>query len=210
MPRGAVSKTDRRTRYTRNIIRESYLELLAELPPSKVTVTEVCRRADINRGTFYIHYEDLPQVMEELENAAYDEIISFIHKSLSDEANRQKLSDDFFVRGIQSWSTQINLFAPFYTDRLYEKVITYAESLLAGLCVETGKLNEVEADLFASFMVTACFRAVRKLSEGPQDEIIMKNTFVNMLVSKLFDAAIDPYEINSAFEKRSITGDADH
>ena len=201
MSRSTTGKIDRRTRYTKNIIKESYLELLGELPPSKVTVTEVCRRADINRGTFYLHYEDLPQVMEELENAAYEEIIAFIHRSLADEGNRQKLADDFFVRGIQSWTTQMDLFAPFYTERLYGKVMSYAESLLAGLCVETGKLDEAEAGLFASFMVNACFRAVGKLNEGPKDKIVERNAFVNKMVSALFAAVIDPYEINAVFGK---------
>jgi len=203
MPGKTVSRTDRRTRYTRKVIKDAYLELLGEMQPQKVTVTEVCRRAEINRGTFYIHYEDLPQVMEELENEAFDELVVFINKSLADESNRQNLSNDFFMRHIHSWTTKINLFDSFYTERLYGKVEEYAESLLVELCIATGKLGKPEAELFAAFMVNACFRAVRKLCESPEEDLIERNAFINHLVGALFDAVIDPREINAVFELRS-------
>ena len=206
MSRRVVSETDRRTRYTKRVIKEVYIELLSELPSSKITVTEVCRRADINRGTFYLHYESLPCVMEDLENEVYDEIVSFIHGSLADEENRQNLSDDFFIREFQNRKLQKILFDSYYTERLHEKVVSYAESLLAELCMESGQLTEIEAELFASFMVYACLRAVRKMSEGPKSELVEKSAFVNRLVKALFAAAVDPHEINTAYKKRADRG----
>ena len=203
MSRRVVNETDRRTRYTKKVIREVYIELLSELPSSKITVTEVCRRADINRGTFYLHYESLPCVMKDLENEVYDEIVAFIHGSLADEENRQNLSDDFFIREFQNRKLQKVLFDSYYTERLHEKVVSYAESLLADLCVESGQLTETEAELFASFMVYACLRAVRKMSEGPKSELVEKSAFINRLVKALFAAAVDPHEINTAYRKRT-------
>ena len=49
---------DRRTRYTIGVIREAFFELLDEVGFAKITVADICRRADINRGTFYLHFED--------------------------------------------------------------------------------------------------------------------------------------------------------
>lgn len=51
-------KIDRRRRYTLSVIREAFFALLAEVGFAKMTVADICRRADINRGTFYLHYED--------------------------------------------------------------------------------------------------------------------------------------------------------
>ena len=59
-------KMDRRTRYTRQTIRDTLLELMEEKSFSRVTVTEVCRRAEMNRGTFYLHYLDLSDVLDDL------------------------------------------------------------------------------------------------------------------------------------------------
>ena len=40
-------KTDRRTLYTRNVIKDALLEALAEKTFEQITVTDVCRRAEI-------------------------------------------------------------------------------------------------------------------------------------------------------------------
>lgn len=53
-----TGKIDRRRRYTLSVIREAFFALLAEVGFAKMTVADICRRADINRGTFYLHYED--------------------------------------------------------------------------------------------------------------------------------------------------------
>lgn len=53
-----AGKIDRRRRYTLSVIREAFFALLAEVGFAKMTVADICRHADINRGTFYLHYED--------------------------------------------------------------------------------------------------------------------------------------------------------
>lgn len=72
-------KTDSRVRYTQMVIRQAFLELLKTTPVEQVTVTEICRLAEINRATFYRHYENQYDLLAHLEsemlnaikNAAY-------------------------------------------------------------------------------------------------------------------------------------------
>ena len=74
-------KTDARVRYTKDIIRKVFLDLLVEKPLNKITVKEVCELAEINRGTFYKHYQDIYDLMEQLENEAlhrFEELLSSI------------------------------------------------------------------------------------------------------------------------------------
>lgn len=61
-----TGKMDRRRRYTLSVIREAFFALLAEVGFAKMTVADICRRADINRGTFYLHYEDKFALLDEL------------------------------------------------------------------------------------------------------------------------------------------------
>ena len=53
---------------SRRLIREAYTALLKEKDLSKITVTDIVNRADINRATFYAHYPDVRGVTEEIEN----------------------------------------------------------------------------------------------------------------------------------------------
>lgn len=55
----AKKHEDRRTAYSKKVIRESLLELMRDKPLNKITVKELCDRADVNRSTFYAYYEDI-------------------------------------------------------------------------------------------------------------------------------------------------------
>ena len=63
-----TKKQDRRTRYTRQTIKETFLELLKQKNFTKITVTEICKISEINRGTFYLHYYDIHDVLEDILN----------------------------------------------------------------------------------------------------------------------------------------------
>ena len=53
---------DRRIRKTRAVLKSSLLSLMKEKSVKHITVKELCDKADINRGTFYLHYTDIYQM----------------------------------------------------------------------------------------------------------------------------------------------------
>ena len=59
-------KTDRRTLYTRQVVKDALLELLAEHHFEDINVTMLCRQAEITRATFYLHFDGLSAVVDEL------------------------------------------------------------------------------------------------------------------------------------------------
>lgn len=60
-------KTDRRTMYTRMVVREALFELLKEKHLPQITVKEICGKAQINRATFYRNYSDIYDLFEQCE-----------------------------------------------------------------------------------------------------------------------------------------------
>lgn len=50
---------------TKEIIREAFWELLEEKPYNKITVQDIVNRCQVNRNTFYYHFQDIPALMEE-------------------------------------------------------------------------------------------------------------------------------------------------
>lgn len=67
-------KSDRRVKYTQRVLKESLLEIMKERPIERVTVKEICDRADINRSTFYVHYGSPQELLDSIINELYDEI----------------------------------------------------------------------------------------------------------------------------------------
>ena len=73
-----MAKSDQRTRLTKMLIRKAFTELLREKPVQNITVKELCQTAGINRGTFYSHYTDIYDLLQQIE----DEITEEFQKSL--------------------------------------------------------------------------------------------------------------------------------
>jgi AcrR family transcriptional regulator len=57
---------DRRVRKTQESIQAALVALLGGKPYDKITVTELCARADVSRITFYAHYADKDALIEEM------------------------------------------------------------------------------------------------------------------------------------------------
>lgn len=65
------------SRKTRNLIKETFAELMNEKKElSKITVTELVKRADITRGTFYTHYDDIYDVANDYQLETIDLLVS--------------------------------------------------------------------------------------------------------------------------------------
>ena len=58
---------DRRVRKTRKQLRECLIALLKEKKVQDITVRELTEMADLNRGTFYLHYKDVFDLLEKTE-----------------------------------------------------------------------------------------------------------------------------------------------
>ena len=58
---------DRRTEYTRRVIRESVFKLHKKRSLGDITVKDICEDADVNRATFYRNYLDIFDLYEKIE-----------------------------------------------------------------------------------------------------------------------------------------------
>ncbi|KEO85102.1 TetR/AcrR family transcriptional regulator [Tumebacillus flagellatus] len=64
--------TDRRKKRTRQLLRKALLDLIEERGLDRITVRDLTERAEINRGTFYLHYRDVPDLMEQLKQEIFE------------------------------------------------------------------------------------------------------------------------------------------
>lgn len=98
----AREKEDRRTAYSKKIIRESLYELMREKPINKITVTEICEKADVNRSTFYAYYTDIYDLHQKIIKEFFQmqkNVIKHIKNELSDkqDINDISLSDYYNI-----------------------------------------------------------------------------------------------------------------
>ena len=83
-------KTDARVRYTKMIIKKSFISLLKERPINKITVKAICEMSEINRATFYKYYNDPFDLMEKIEEDLFNLKKKFI-KDLQSVISAKKI-----------------------------------------------------------------------------------------------------------------------
>ena len=72
-------KTDPRSRYTQSVIENAFLTLIREKKKlSGVTVSDICKIAEINRGTFYRYYLDVYDLAEKLMDQGIEQVREMI------------------------------------------------------------------------------------------------------------------------------------
>ncbi len=72
--------TDRRTKYTKSVIRQALFDLMQDNPINKITVTDICKSADINRSTFYSYYEDVYDLLAQIQNEVFENVMFTLNK----------------------------------------------------------------------------------------------------------------------------------
>ena len=71
---------------TKKAIRETFEKMICEMDYEEISIKELTARAEINRKTFYLHYQDLDELLCELQNEIAD---TFIKK----ETNYSSMTD---------------------------------------------------------------------------------------------------------------------
>ena len=71
---------DRRIRKTKQQLRQSLTTLLKQKRVQDITVRELAELADINRGTFYLHYRDVFDLLNQIEEELLGELESVLEK----------------------------------------------------------------------------------------------------------------------------------
>lgn len=66
--------TDRRKIKTKKAIHQAFIQLLKEKSLNQITIAELSEKADLGRGTFYLHYRDIYDLYEKVEEELYNEL----------------------------------------------------------------------------------------------------------------------------------------
>ena len=173
MEKDQNAKTDRRVLYTKMFLRESLLELMKEKPVDKITPTELCRRAEINRNTFYTHYYTARDVLEEIETELSVQII----ESLSNRFTAENIDIPQMLNEICRIIYEKQDFCKILLSEngdsaFFERTIMLGKSVIIdGWRREGVNLSDDQMDMFFSYIVIGSVALIRKWAADD-----MKNT----------------------------------
>ncbi|MDF1495963.1 TetR-like C-terminal domain-containing protein [Caproiciproducens sp. CPB-2] len=84
-------KVDRRVRKTKKELRQGLTQLLEEKSIKDITVRELSDLVDINRGTFYLHYKDVFDMVEQIEKEMFENFHSVLDRYPAESLNGRPL-----------------------------------------------------------------------------------------------------------------------
>lgn len=71
-----MKKCDRRVIQTRKLLKDALIRLMKEKPLHQISIKKICETADVNRSTFYHHYDTQYDL--------YDDILSDVSQGISE------------------------------------------------------------------------------------------------------------------------------
>ena len=86
----AEQKIDNRIKRTKRLLKQGVTKLILQKSIKKISVRELTDLVEINRGTFYLHYKDIYDLVEQIENELCEEFDEVLVKSLA-ESNGDEL-----------------------------------------------------------------------------------------------------------------------
>jgi len=80
----AEQKIDNRIKRTKKLLKQGVTKLILQKSIKKISVRELTDSVEINRGTFYLHYKDIYDLVEQIENELCEEFDKVLENSLAE------------------------------------------------------------------------------------------------------------------------------
>lgn len=157
-------KMDRRTIYTAKSIKDAFLRVKRSKDYNAITITDICREAEISRGTFYAHFSNIAEVLDALLNEALSNM-NYLRAYISapDFGVEPQCAYPFcrFVRDSEE------LRCILFDDALDHVVIKKLENLYKDDFVHaiqsmTRSLSEREAEAIFYFQINGCYAVAKR------------------------------------------------
>ena len=88
-PAATEKKEDRRVRRTKKLLTQALTQLLQEKQINEITVKELTDLADMNRGTFYLYYKDMFDMLEKIEDGMFEALDAIVSLHEHDDMSQQ-------------------------------------------------------------------------------------------------------------------------
>lgn len=124
--------TSNNQRYTKtqNLILHTFKRLLEEKEFKRISISEICKLANINRATFYLHFIDIYDLMEKTEESVSNELVSLFTTKEHTTIGKSFLAlfhhikhNKCFYKGYLKHGNKTNFIHIFLSDDLFEKQV---------------------------------------------------------------------------------------
>ena len=155
--------------YTKNLIREVFIEMLNEKPLAKITVTDIAKKCEINRNTFYYHYQDIYEILSEIFQKEIQKVIDEYNDTLSWEESFL-LAAEF---ALENKRAIYHIYNSVRREELEDYIYNVAGNIMTRYVEKKSEgipASEGDKNLIATFYQSALTEMVLRWIEGGMEE----------------------------------------
>lgn len=148
---------DLREKKTRRSIFNAFLQIRASKPLEKITVKELAETAEISKATFYLHYKDIFDLSDSLQNETIQNIID----NIEDPEEMTESPEKVFISLMNSFKANQSLVDILFSSSQYAKLPILVEQALKEkvFAVKPEYRDDPAISTRLSFMIMGCFYA---------------------------------------------------
>ena len=189
-------REDRRISMTKRMLKDTLTEMLTEKDIYHISIRELCERADVNRTTFYKHYGNQFDLLDDMES----DLLHLIEKTIAEDKKRSANTVEqlltFFEKDIEFVRLLLNSNVdPEFPQKLFSLAIVESsvEDMMANI-------EKKEYEYIYRFVLCGAYEMVRLWvnkddRESPEEMagIIMNRLYINKSVRCAWDRASLPF-----------------
>ncbi|MET3683274.1 AcrR family transcriptional regulator [Alkalibacillus flavidus] len=175
-------KLDRRKQYTRKMLKESMIEMLKEEPINGITVKALCESADINRSTFYTHYDNPHDLLLKIEDEIIADMKDYLSRYSFDQDEESKQMTKKLLDYIEDTPEMFHVLLNENGDPAFERrVMNVAHQFVMN---NTNDLDESVSDYLSTYIISGSIHVIKAWiaagrPESTEEMATLIHTFVN-------------------------------
>ena len=161
----AKGDKNRSVRSTKRNLQKAMVKLLKDKTIERITVRELTELADMNRATFYLHYKDTYDLLEQMEQSAIMEMQEFLTSDALQNFSKDGYSmlEQVFFYLYENQDRFIVLFGPNGRREAKRKVIDLnTEFFLKVLSEDQGYARTAMMEMGARFLLAGAFEVLEQ------------------------------------------------
>ncbi len=170
---------EKATQITKKNLETAFWDLYLHKPLEKISVQAITEHAGYSRGTFYVYYRDVRDVLEQLEDRLLTQTEQTVLEFFPDYITTEKGVLQFFIYIYELHEPYIvKLLGPTGDPQLGNRMIVKLKPLAVKFFEHNTKYNALERDYAAEYLLSACFFMVSRWYARGQDISIQE--FLNL------------------------------
>ncbi|QKS70337.1 TetR/AcrR family transcriptional regulator [Paenalkalicoccus suaedae] len=177
-------KLDHRKRYTRKVLKDSLITLMAEKKIAAITVKEICALAKVNRSTFYAHFKDPFDLLDHIEEEISEDMQRYLENiPLNSDEVAQEMTEQILHYLKEHRMIIETLLNHEGAPTFEKKLMTLTRQYMVKGALRDAEVDDTELRYLTTFVLSGAIHVIKDwieqdMVQSPAEIARMINSFV--------------------------------